>query len=156
MTLGSHQRTVGRSQDHITPLWILDSLGGSESFDLDPAGADPRPWDCAKVTWTSHGLERDWFGFVYLNPPFDVRQVGEWIAKLAAHGNGIALLHARTEAAWFEPIWRRAACILFMADRIFFHRPDGIRHPHNAGALVTRWHNQPAASVRPRLSVVGG
>ena len=76
MTLGSHQRTVGRSQDHITPLWILDSLGGSESFDLDPAGADPRPWDCAKVTWTSHGLERDWFGFVYLNPPFDVRQVG--------------------------------------------------------------------------------
>ena len=179
MTLGSHQQTVGKSQNHITPLWILDSLGGSESFDLDPAGADPRPWDCAKVTWTSHGLERDWFGFVYLNPPFDVRQVGEWIAKLAAHGNGIALLHARTEAAWFEPIWRRAACILFMADRIFFHRPDGIRHPHNsgappvliafgdeaaqrlyrcgiAGALVTRWHNQPAASVRPRLSVVGG
>jgi hypothetical protein len=178
MTLGSHQRTIGKSQDHITPPWLINALGGAGSFDLDPAGADPRPWDCAKVTWTIGGLERDWFGFVYLNPPFDVRIVGDWIAKLAAHGNGIALLHARTEAAWFEPIWQRAAAILFMANRIFFHKPDGIRHAHNsgappvliafgdeaaqrlyrcgiAGALVTRWHNQPAAPVRPRLSVVG-
>ena len=134
MTLGSHQQTIGKSQNHITPLWMINALGGAQSFDLDPAGADPRPWDCAKVTWISRGLELIWFGFVWLNPPFDVREVGEWIAKLAAHGNGIALLHARTEAGWFEPIWEKASGILFLADRIFFHRPDGIRHPHNSGA----------------------
>jgi hypothetical protein len=92
--------------------------------------------------------------------------VGEWIARLAEHGNGITLLHARTEAAWFEPIWRHAATILFMADRIHFYRPDGSRQPANsgappilaafgdaaalrlhrceiAGALVTHWRNQP-------------
>ena len=177
MTLGSHQRTVGKSQNHITPLWLINALGGAQSFDLDPAGADPRPWDCAKVTWTTGGLERDWFGLVYLNPPFDVRHVGEWIAKLAAHGNGIALLRARTETEWFMPIWRHAASVLFMADRIFFHKPDGTRHAHNSGAppvlvafgdeaaqrlyrcgiagsLVTRWHVQVAAPVRAQLSVV--
>jgi len=134
VTLGSHQQTIGKSQNHITPLWMINALGGAQSFDLDPAGADPRPWDCAKVTWVIDGLIRAWFGFVWLNPPFDVREVGEWIAKLAAHGNGIALLHARTEAGWFEPIWEKASGILFLADRIFFHRPDGIRHPHNSGA----------------------
>jgi hypothetical protein len=71
---------------------------------------------------------------VWLNPPFDRYQVGAWIQRLADHGNGISLLHARTEAGWFEPIWRSAAAILFMADRIKFCRPDGSEQPANSGA----------------------
>ena len=86
------------------------------------------------MSWSTHGLERAWFGFVYLNPPFDRYAVGKWIAKLAAHNKGICLLHARTEAAWFEPIWRHAAAILFLADRIKFCRPDGSEQPANSGA----------------------
>jgi hypothetical protein len=175
MTLGSHQRAVGLSQDHITPKWLIDALGGANSFDLDPAAAVVQPWPCARVSWTDHGLERKWFGIIYLNPPFDRYQVGAWIARLAEHGNGVTLLHARCEAAWFMPIWQHAACILFLADRIHFHRSDGTRQPANsgappilaafgdeaaqrlyrcgiAGALVTRWHNQTVA--RPRLTVV--
>jgi hypothetical protein len=101
MTLGSHQQSVGKSQNHITPKWILDRLG---PFSLDPCAADPRPWSCAEINWTTHGLERPWFGLVYLNPPFHRYEVGAWIRRLAAHGNGVALLHARTEAGWFEPI----------------------------------------------------
>jgi hypothetical protein len=54
--------------------------------------------------------------------------------KLAEHGAGTALLHARTEAGWFEPIWRSATAILFMADRIKFCRPDGSEQPANSGA----------------------
>jgi hypothetical protein len=164
MTLGSHQQTVGKSQNHITPRSIIDAVG---PFDLDPCAAAPRPWDCAACNYTEadDGLSKPWHGCVYLNPPFDRYQVGDWIRRLAEHGNGITLLHARTEAKWFEPIWQRAAVILFMADRIHFHRTDGSRHPANsgappilaafgddaaqrlyrcsiAGALVTRWHNQ--------------
>jgi len=86
------------------------------------------------MSWSTHGLERAWFGFVYLNPPFDRYVVGRWIARLAQHGNGITLLHARTEAEWFEPIWQHASGILFLADRIHFHRPDGSRQPANSGA----------------------
>ena len=50
MSLGSHQRTVGLSQNHITPRWIIDALG---PFKLDPCAADPRPWDCAEINWTT-------------------------------------------------------------------------------------------------------
>lgn len=164
MTLGSHQTSIGRSQNHISPKFFIDTLG---PFNLDPCAADPRPWDCALINWTSRGLERDWFGCVWLNPPFNRYQVARWIEKLAAHGNGVALLHARCEAGWFEPVWRHAACILFLADRIHFYRPDGSRQPANSGAppvlaafgdeaaqrlyrcgiagsLVTRWHVQAA------------
>jgi DNA N-6-adenine-methyltransferase (Dam) len=173
MTLGSHQRTVGLSQDHISPKWMLDRLG---PFKFDPAAAVIRPWDCAEINWTTNGLTREWprawFGF--LNPPFDRYIVGAWIRKAADHGNMIVLLHARTEAEWFEPVWEHASGILFLADRIHFHKPDGSRQPANsgappvlcafgdeavmrlhrcgiAGALVTRWHNQSASPAQHRL-----
>ena len=131
MTLGSHQKTVGDSQNWITPRWIIDRLG---PFDLDPAAASPRPWDCAARNFTDRGLELSWTGRVWLNPPFDRYQVGKWIKRLADHGNGTALLHARTEAEWFEPVWKSAKAILFLADRLYFHHPDGRRAAANNGA----------------------
>jgi hypothetical protein len=175
MTLGSHQRTVGKSQDHISPKHLIDMYG---PFKLDPCAAVVRPWNCAEVNWTSDGLVRDWrpYGMKYVNSPFNQYEVGDWVTKAADSGNAIVLLHARTEAGWFEPIWQRASGILFLADRIHFYKPDGTRHPHNSGApailvafgdealarlrrpglpgvLVTDWETVPA---RARLSVVGG
>jgi hypothetical protein len=133
MTLGSHQRSVGKTQIHITPLWILEQLG---PFGLDPCAADPRPWDCARRNYTERddGLSKSWIGRVWLNPPFDRYEVARWIQRLAEHGHGTALLHARTEADWFEPVWQHASGILFMADRIKFCRSDGSEQPHNSGA----------------------
>ena len=133
MTIGSHQTSVGRSQEHFTPKWIIDALG---PFDLDPCAGRVRPWDCAVSNWHQNGLESPWTGsgLIWLNPPFDRRTVGLWVRKMADHGNGIALLHARTEAAWFEPVWERADVILFMADRIKFCRVDGSTQEANSGA----------------------
>jgi hypothetical protein len=131
MTLGSHQRTIGATQTWITPRWILDALG---AFDLDPCAADPRPWDCAIENYTHDGLTRPWFGRVWLNPPFHRYEVARWVEKLADHGRGTALLHARIEAQWFVPAWRAASAILFLADRIHFHYPDGCRAKANSGA----------------------
>jgi len=124
VTLGSHQQTIGKSQVHLTPRWILDALG---PFDLDPCAATVRPWDCAarNLTEADDGLSAEWAGLVWLNPPFDQRQVGLWIRKLARHDNGIALLHARTETDWFEPIWQDATLILFLGKRVTFCKPDG-------------------------------
>jgi hypothetical protein len=135
MTIGSHQATVGKSQVHLTPRWIIDALG---PFDLDPCAATVRPWDCAvrNITEAEDGLSQPWSGLVWLNSPFDRYQVGKWIARLAEHGNGIALVHARTEAEWFEPIWQRATQLCFMADRIKFFLPDGSEQPANSGAPV--------------------
>jgi hypothetical protein len=85
MTLGSHQTTIGKSQDHITPRWIITRLG---PFTTDPCAADPRPWDCAEhnITEAQDGLRRLWCGYTWLNPPFDQRVVGRWIERLASTG----------------------------------------------------------------------
>jgi hypothetical protein len=133
MTLGSHQRCVGKSQVHLTPKWLIDKLG---PFDLDPCAATDRPWDCAKRNYVEadDGLALPWEGLVWLNPPFDRYQVGKWIQKLADHGNGIALVHARTEAEWFRPIWQQGNAILFLSKRLKFCRIDGTEQPANSGA----------------------
>jgi hypothetical protein len=106
MSLGSHQRCVGLSQNHITPYWIIERL---KPIDLDPCASALRPWDCARINWTEHGLERDWprHLFIYLNPPFNRFEVGAWIAKLAEHGNGITLLSGlRLSQAAYQSRWR--------------------------------------------------
>jgi hypothetical protein len=70
MTLGLRQTSIVKTQVHITPRWIIEILG---PFDLDPAAADPRPWDCAAVNYTERddGLRQPWFGRPFLNSLFD-------------------------------------------------------------------------------------
>lgn len=131
MTLGSHQRTIGKSQQHLTPKWLIDLLG---PFDLDPCASNPRPWDCASTNWTERGLDQPWFGRVWLNPPFNRYEVATWVQRLADHGNGICLLHARTETDWFTPVWREASGILFLSKRLKFCKEDGTEQPANSGA----------------------
>lgn len=131
MTLGSHQQSIGKSQDWITPRSIIDDLG---PFDLDPCASMTQPWSCAVESWTGAGLLATWRGLVWLNPPFNRYEVGKWVERLAAHNNGIALLHARTEADWFAPVWEYASVIGFLKDRLYFHYPDGRRAEANSGA----------------------
>lgn len=136
MTIGSHQSCVGKSHTHLTPRHIIDALG---PFDLDPCAApEPRPWATAAhhIALPDDGLAAPWAGRVWLNPPFDRYSVGQWIRRLADHGNGICLLHARTETDWFEPVWQAADVILFLASRIKFCRQDGTPHEANSGAPV--------------------
>ncbi len=71
-----------------------------------------------------------------MNPPFG-REAVKWMRKLASHGNGIALIPARTETAMFyETVWGVADAILFIQGRPHFHRVDGSRAPFNSGAPI--------------------
>lgn len=161
MTLGSHQTTIGKSQVHITPRFIIDALG---PFDLDPCAADPRPWDCASrnISEAEDGFSQPWHGRVWLNPPFDRRFVATWVARLAVHGRGTALLHARTETAWFRPIWRSATALLFLGERVVFHKPDGSQQTTakgdvaNSGAPVVLCAFGEADAERLKMSGLGG
>lgn len=116
----------------ITPKWLIDRLG---PFDLDPCACDPQPWACASEQWTENGLMRPWFGMVWLNPPYG-RQLGAWLNRLALHGNGMALIFARTDTrAFHNHVWPFASLVLFLRGRLTFCRPNGDLAPegHNSG-----------------------
>lgn len=121
--IGSHHSATSISDEWLTPPEIVRSLG---IFDLDPCSPVDRPWDTAvtHLSLVEDGLDHPWFGRVWLNPPYS--QVESWMARMAAHGDGTALVFARTETAWwFNTIWPRADALLFLRGRITFYRGDG-------------------------------
>lgn len=97
------------------------------------------PWSAyvkTMLTKAQDGLQATWRGRVWLNPPFG-NQAAAWLQKLAQHGNGIALVPARTETAMFyKCVWHRADTVCFVKGRPHFHYPDGTRAPFNSGAPI--------------------
>lgn len=117
-------RTAEAKDEWLTPPGIVQSLG---VFDLDPCSPVERPWDTAinHLTVEDDGLLRDWTGRVWMNPPYG-DETGVWMKRLADHGNGIALVFARTETAWFfDSVWGRADAVLFFRGRIAFCHVNG-------------------------------
>lgn len=123
-----HERpNKGATDVWLTPLAVINALG---PFDLDPCGEEywPTAWDI----FTENGLDREWHGRVWLNPPYS--EVGAWLDKLANHGRGIALVHARTDTKWAQKAMSEAESVFFPLGRFkFFHR-GGIPSSGNAGA----------------------
>lgn len=126
-----------KNDEWLTPPEILARLG---RFDLDPCAPPTarRPWNTADHHFTveDDGLACLWHGRVWLNPPFG-REAVKWLRRLRDHGNGIALVPARTETAMFyECVWGAADGVLFLKGRPYFHYASGRRADFNSGAPI--------------------
>lgn len=121
------ERTENTSDEWYTPKEIIDALG---RFDLDPC-APVRPlWNTADIMYNKNddGLKKEWFGRVWLNPPYSRPLIEKFIEKMSEHGNGIALLYNRCDSRMFqEVIFKKATAMKFLKHRIRFYRPDGSR-----------------------------
>lgn len=108
----------------LTPPEIIRALGG---FDLDPCAPLSRPWDTANQHYNKleNGLNYCWQGRIWLNPPYG-KETFTWLERLANHGNGIALIFARTETKGFHrEIWGKAHSVFFFQGRLKFYHVDG-------------------------------
>lgn len=125
----------GETDTWLTPPYIIKALG---EFDLDPATPVNMPWRTATTMYNINddGFNKDWnkSDRIWMNPPYGP-ETKRWIAKLAAHGNGIALIFARTETAYFqEHVWGKADSILFLKNRIRFCDINGNESTNNGGS----------------------
>ncbi len=112
------------THDWLTPPEILTALG---RFDMDPCASQYQPWRTAETQFTieDDGLAREWVGRVWCNPPYGPH-AEKFLKRMAEHGNGIALIFARTETRAFQQwCWKQADGMLFMAGRIKFRLPGG-------------------------------
>lgn len=131
------------SDEWYTPNWIIETLG---PFDLDPCSPVNRPFDTASVhvTREQDGLKWDWgTSRVWLNPPYSMPLLRQFVEKLADHGNGIAILVSRTDNLLFhEVIFPRATSMLFMRHRVRFMRPDGSTGNPFFGSVLVAFGSQ--------------
>jgi hypothetical protein len=139
-----HGLKSSRSVEWYTPAVYVEAarqvLGG---IDLDPASCTQANEVVQAARFyglANDGLEREWRGRVFLNPPFN--RAGDFVTKLLAeHDAGrvaaaVVLLNAYGfDAAWFQPLAGYPLCLT--DHRISFRSPTGEPGgPMNANLFV--------------------
>lgn len=114
-----------------TPGEIIERVIKVFSFiDLDPcSNQHENPNIPARIHFTKEddGLTKQWFGRVYMNPPYG-REISDWITKLCDQYErgtvieGIALLPSRTDTEWFRRMAIYPRC--FIWGRLNFSNSD--------------------------------
>lgn len=137
----THDSVDNKTVDWYTPQWVFDDLG--LQFDLDPCAPQGGvPWIPAAAHYAlpTDGLKEPWHGRVWLNPPYGTH-TKKWLKKLDEHGNGVALVFARTDCRWFHDHVVNAAAVLFLSGRISFVDGLGVTSTNGAGAgsMLIAW-----------------
>ena len=140
--MSAWEASTGATDEWYTPPYIFEALGCR--FDLDVAAPARRTHVPCDRALCSDSLTSEWFGFIWMNPPFGGRNaLSPWLTKFFDHGNGIALTPDRTSAPWFREAWARADLVMFLP-KVRFLRPNGTegKQPGNGTAL---WASGPRA-----------
>ena len=137
----THESQKSKTVEWYTPPWIFEEL--RLEFELDPCAPEGGvPWIPAKKVYTKedNGLAQKWEGLVWLNPPYG-RHTKDWLKKMHYHRNGVALVFARTDCAWFHDYAVKADAILFLRGRIAFVDGENITESmgSTSGSILIAW-----------------
>lgn len=137
---GLIDRTTSKDE-WLTPPEIFKPL---QPFDLDVCEPIQPPWRIGESGFNilDNGLDQDWYGFVWCNPPYG-GQTHRWISRMMKHNNGIALVFARTDTETFQDFCFSADAILFIRGRLKFYTVDGIQGNHaGAPSCLLAWGDE--------------
>jgi site-specific DNA-methyltransferase (adenine-specific) len=142
-----------RSDRWFTPPELLERIAAFLGDDyLDPCPARRAGEPIASGLWTT------WHGRVYVNPPYG-RAIVPWIRKAVTEpvDELLILVPARTDTAWFQPLWTFDMCFIRGRLRFSGHRDSapfpsalayrGPRHVAFAAAFGNLGHIAAAPTV---------
>lgn len=132
--------------EYYTPIKIIEAARRTmDGFDLDPASS-PVANQTVKAshffTAEDDGLQKMWFGKVWLNHPFSREGNALWINRLTAHYEGglieqaCCITFASTSERWFQPLMNYAQC--YLSPRTNYLLPNGeVFRGVTKGSVVT-------------------
>ena len=155
MTVASSAPRVTRNtgnNEWYTPDWIVEAarktMGG---IDLDPASCDEANQNHVRAseyfTKEDNGLERDWFGRVYMNPPYSGGVLPSFVAKLSEElsslrvSEAIVLVNNGTETKWCQDLFLICSAVCFLRSRVHFYKPGGGTGPPLQGQALFYFGN---------------
>jgi hypothetical protein len=144
----AHESQAWKTVEWYTPAHIFDALG--LRFDLDPCQpANGVPWIPADRYYALplNGLREPWEGRVWLNPPYG-KYVARWLGKFLEHGNGVALVFARTGTTWAQTAIASADAVCFIAGRVAFVAPNGFLGDSSADSMLLACGPDNTAALR--------
>lgn len=119
------------NQEHYTPRRFTDSarivMGG---IDLDPASNEvANSWIQAKMFYSieNQGLDEDWKGNVWMNPPYDSKSLKPLADKLFTSNitQAVVITNNNTDTKIGQAFLQWADAICLVAGRVKFMKPDG-------------------------------
>jgi ParB family chromosome partitioning protein len=118
-----------------TPAEFMNRVRGVlGTIDLDPASSqEANKIVLAKSIYTANedGLTRDWYGNIWLNPPYTQPLLSRFVEKLvysmfANHvKSAIVLTHNSSETKWFQTLLQVSKAVCFTKSRINFIHSSG-------------------------------
>ena len=140
---GAHVELNTGVNEWYTPPEVIEAaraaLGG---IDLDPASSDIAQHTVQAVryfTTENDGLDVEWAGRVWMNPPYAKKLVGAFVEKLIGSPEvtaWITLTNNATETAWGSALLGRADAVCFVTGRVRFLDPAGEQGEPLQGQMV--------------------
>ena len=124
----------GENEWYTPPEFIEAARKVMGGIDLDPASSEiANRIVQAKYYFTKEedGLEKVWYGNVFMNPPYASELIKQFAEKFSTHvidgsiSQGIVLVNNATETLWFREIIDCASAVVFTTGRVKFLDPQG-------------------------------
>lgn len=120
----------GDNEWYTPPEFIEAARTVMGSIDLDPASnelANKTVRAHTFYTAETNGLDKEWNGNVWLNPPYSTALVQAFTEKVVSSNfqQAVILVNNATDTAWFRKLIDKADAILFTTGRIRFYKTGG-------------------------------
>jgi len=125
---------TGENEWYTPKIWIDRVRAVLGEIDLGPTSSEQANKVVgAKDIFTkeTNGLDKEWWGRVYMNPPYSQPLIEQFMLKMVeevASGRveeAITLTHNYTDTKWFQIAAQASSAICFTRGRVKFYSPDG-------------------------------
>jgi len=124
----------GNNEWYTPEKFVMAARETMSTIDLDPASseiANKTVMATKYYTKETNGLDKDWDGNIWMNPPYASKLIKQFVSKLREEveykkvKSFVVLVNNATETKWFNELVSISSAVVFTEKRVRFLDPEG-------------------------------